>query len=77
MNLQNFKRLVKTIIKEEMEKSEEYEDPTSVAKNRAKSEHDWAKDALAHGISEKKLKTMSEKEIEELKDYIDSCNKTT
>jgi hypothetical protein len=32
---------------------------------------------LAHGISEKELETMSEKEIEKLKDYIDSCNKTT
>jgi hypothetical protein len=76
MNLQNFKRLVKTIIKEEMGKSEDDNDPISLAKNKAKSEYDWAKDALAHGVSEKKLKTMSEKEKEELKAYIDSCNKT-
>jgi hypothetical protein len=76
MNLQNFKRLVKTIIKEEMKKSEDDNDPISLGKNEAKLKYDWAEDALAHGISKKKLKTMSEKEIEELKDYIDSCNKT-
>jgi hypothetical protein len=77
MNLQNFKRLVKTIIKEEMEKSGDDNDPISVGKNNAKSEYDWAKDALAHGFTEKELKKMSSKKIEELIDYIDSCNKTT
>jgi hypothetical protein len=77
MNLQNFKRLVKTIIKEEMEKYQDHNDPTSIGKNEAKLKYDWAEDALAHGISKKKLKTMSSKEIEELIDYLHSCNKTT
>jgi len=53
MNLQNFKRLVKTIIKEEMEKSEDDNDPISLGKNEAKLKYDWAEDALAHGISKK------------------------
>jgi hypothetical protein len=77
MNLQNFKRLVKTIIKEEMGKSEDDNDPISVGKNNAKSKRDWREDALAQGYTKKELKKMSSKKIEELIDYIDSCNKTT
>ena len=73
MNLQNFKRLVKTIIKEEMEKSEDDNDPISIAKNKAKSEYDWAEDALSQGFTKKELKKMSSKEIEELIDYLHSC----
>ena len=73
MNLQNFKRLVKTIIKEEMQKSEDDNDPISLAKNKAKSQYDWQEDALAHGFTKKELKKMSSKKIEELIDYLHSC----
>ena len=60
-----------------METYKDDNDPISLGKNKAKSEYDWAKDALAHGFTEKELKKMSEEKKEKLKDYIDSCNKTT
>lgn len=73
MNLQNFKRLVKTIIKEELEKNEDDNDPISKAKSKAKSQYDWAEDALAHGFTKKELEKMSSKEIEKLISYLHSC----
>jgi hypothetical protein len=73
MNLQNFKRLVKTIIKEEMEKSEDDNDPVSLGKNKAKSKYDWAEDALAHGFTKEELAGMSAEKIKKLISYLHSC----
>jgi hypothetical protein len=60
-------------LNEEIERSEEDNDPISIAKNKAKSKYDWVEDALEHGFTKEELEKMSSKKIDELIDYLHSC----
>jgi hypothetical protein len=75
ITLNELRQLVKSVIREEMEKSEEDNDPISMAKNKAKQEkkYNWLQDALAHGFTEEEIGNMTPIEIEKLIDYLDSA----